>query len=78
MNTDVPFLVGLGFLDKYNMYVNDVSNRLACEKLDMKIPILRKRGNMFIQWSNMTKYYTEQVNLSNFIESFLILHLISS
>lgn len=31
VNTDVPFLIGLDFLDTYKMYVNNASNRLVCK-----------------------------------------------
>lgn len=49
VNTDVPFLIVLDVLGKHNMYVNNVSKRLVCEELDMKVPIFRRRGHLFVE-----------------------------
>lgn len=51
MYADVTFLIGLGFLDKYRMCVNNAQNRLVGEELVMKFLILRKRYHKFLEWS---------------------------
>lgn len=43
---NVRFLIGLDFLDKYRFYINNVENNLCIPILNVKIPIIRKRGHI--------------------------------
>ena len=46
----VPFLLGLDFMDKYKMYVNNVDNVLSFPHLDVHIPLIRRRGHIYLVW----------------------------
>lgn len=50
-NTDVPSLFNLDFLDKYRIYVNNVSSHLVGEVLNIKLQISQKRGHLYLDWS---------------------------
>lgn len=60
VKADVPFLIGLDLLDKYKFYVNNVDNCLCSTKLNLKIPLVRKHGHLYLEWSkNDTIMYTK-------------------
>lgn len=42
---DIPFFVGLDFLDKYKMYVDNKSNNLCTTPMDFKISFTRRKGD---------------------------------
>ena len=59
--SNVPFLVGLDFLDKYKMYVNNVENFLVCPNLDLHLPLIRKNRHIYLEWGKSHKIlYTSQ------------------
>ena len=55
VDVNVPFLLGLDFLDKYKMYPNTVENKMVCPDLDINIPLVRKHGHIFIEWEEHHK-----------------------
>ena len=50
VSADVPFLIGLDFLDTYGFYVNNLDDKLYCPKLGIKIPLKRKYGHIYLEW----------------------------
>lgn len=48
---DVPFLIGIDVLDKYKLYPNTVENKLCGPQLDIDIPLTRKHGHVYLEWS---------------------------
>jgi len=46
----VPFLLGLDTLDRYKMYVNNVTNELVCAKEGVSLPTTRSEGHVFYSW----------------------------
>jgi len=51
VRADVPFLIGLDLLDKYKMYLNNVSNQLCFPQLDITVPVIRKFGHIYLEWA---------------------------
>lgn len=47
---NVPLLLGLDFLDRHNMYVNNTTNRLVCVNEGIQVPLVRKMGHIFFEW----------------------------
>ena len=61
VRANVPFLIGLDFLDTYKMYVNNVENLLVCPHLDLYIPTIRKNRHIYLEWEEHDKiHYTKQ------------------
>lgn len=52
VNANVPFLIDLYFLDKYRMSVNTVCNLHCAPLLKWQIPLIRKRGHVYLEWKN--------------------------
>lgn len=50
VSSDVPFLLGLGFLDKHQLYGNDVSNYPCSPQPDIEIPLTHKYGHIYLEW----------------------------
>lgn len=50
VNANIPFLIRLDFLDKYGFFVKNTKNLLCSEKLDIQIPLTRKRGHIYLPW----------------------------
>lgn len=50
MNTDISFLSLVDVFDNYRLIMKKVSDGMECEELDMKIPIVRKYGRIFLRW----------------------------
>lgn len=48
--SDVIFLIGLHFQDKYQMIVNNVDTILHCPSFHCELRLLRKRGHMYREW----------------------------
>lgn len=48
---DVPFLIGIDVLDQNKMYPNTVENKLYGPELDFDIPLIRKNGHVYLEWS---------------------------
>ena len=55
VSANVPFLIGLNFLDKYRMFVNTVTNTLCAPILDLQVPVVRKRGHIYLEWRQKHK-----------------------
>lgn len=45
---NTPFLVCLDLLDKYGLYINNMRNVLYSPKLNLKVPLERKRGHIYL------------------------------
>ena len=52
---DVPFLIGLDFLDKYKLYVNTLENRLSGPDLNINVSLTRKLGHIYMEWKRIDK-----------------------
>ena len=51
VDADIPFLIGLDFPDKYQFFVNTVENLLCNPILTLNIPVTRKLGHVYLEWS---------------------------
>ena len=51
MHTDVLFLLGLDSMDKYKMFADTVRNLLCCPSLQLSIPVFRKLGHVYLDWT---------------------------
>lgn len=47
VTANVPFLVGLELLGKYEIYVNDISNELCFIGFDLKKTLIIERGQIY-------------------------------
>lgn len=56
VDVSVPFLFGLDALDANEMYVNTVTNELVCVAYKLSVPVTRKYGHVFLEWSRDTLY----------------------
>lgn len=45
---DLPFLIGLYFLDEYKMYLNTVGKNLCGSILHVDITLTRKHGHIYV------------------------------
>lgn len=54
VSADVPFFGGLDLLDKYKFFVNNIENCLYPSKHNLEIPLNRKQGHFYLEWSIMT------------------------
>lgn len=77
LNIDVSILIVFYFLVKYKIYVRNLLIRLEYEELHMRIPVLCKRGNIFLEWYNYDKIIWPRHELFNFYQNLPIVHLIS-
>lgn len=60
VNAYVPFLIGLDFLDKHKMHINNVNNSLLCHTLDLYITLIRKNKHIDQEWGKNNILYTIQ------------------
>eukprot|EP00168_Porphyra_purpurea_P020863 TRINITY_DN895_c0_g1_i6.p1 TRINITY_DN895_c0_g1~~TRINITY_DN895_c0_g1_i6.p1 ORF type:complete len:1091 (+),score=259.84 TRINITY_DN895_c0_g1_i6:1132-4404(+) len=56
VEVDVPFLLGLDALDALALYINNVDNRLKCDKRGTSTPLVRKHGHIYLDWANDAHY----------------------
>jgi hypothetical protein len=49
--TNVPMPLGLDVLDKFGLSADKVHNVLHCKAEDWKLPLLRKLGDVYLEWS---------------------------
>lgn len=47
---DVPFLIGLDTLDKFQLNIDVVHHRLHAPKAGWDIPTNRKNGHIYLEW----------------------------
>ncbi|OSX76497.1 hypothetical protein BU14_0188s0015 [Porphyra umbilicalis] len=47
---NVPFLLGLDTLDRYKMYVNNVTDELVCVNEGVSLPTTRSDGHVYYSW----------------------------
>lgn len=52
MPVDVPFLIGLDFLDLYKLYADTVYNKLCGPYLNIYVPLRRKQGHIYLKRTN--------------------------
>jgi len=48
----VPFLRGLDIMDRYRMYVNNVTDHLVCVNEGVAVPEVRKYGHIYLDWGS--------------------------
>ncbi len=61
VQANVPLLIGLDILDKYQMYVNTVTNNLVAPFLEISTPLVRKLGHVYLAWAERDKIlFTKQ------------------
>jgi len=53
---DVPLLLGLDTLDKYGLYVNNVTNYLVSDGRGIAVPLQRKGGHIYLVWGADVHY----------------------
>ena len=53
---NVPFLLGLDIMDRYCMYVNNVTNHLVCVNEGVAVPAARQYGHIYLDWGSDTLY----------------------
>ena len=53
---NVPFLLGLDIMDRYRMYVNNVTNHLVCVNEGVAVPVVRKYGHIYLDWGSDILY----------------------
>ena len=59
---DVPFLFGLDALDALSLYVNNVENALKCDCRGIAVPLVRKDGHMYLEWTHAMHYTTTELD----------------
>jgi len=47
---NVPFLLGLDTLDRYKMYVNNITDELVCVNDGISLPTIRSDGHVYYSW----------------------------
>ena len=55
VSANVPFIIGLDFLDKYRMFVNTVTHTRCARILDLQGTVVRKRGHIYLERSQKHK-----------------------
>lgn len=50
LRSNVPLLIGLDFTEKYLMSADTVHNRICCPHVQIETPIVRKKGNVYLEW----------------------------
>lgn len=56
VNSHVPIFTDFDFLDKYKMFVNNVANVLKCPILRCYIPLSRKHGHTYLEWTKIENF----------------------
>lgn len=49
-NANIPFIAGLGLLERNEMVLNIVHDILECYNLECQIPFTRKRNHTYFEW----------------------------
>jgi len=47
---NMPFLLGLDTLNRYKMYVNNVTDELVCVNEEVSFPTTRSDGHVYYSW----------------------------
>lgn len=58
---DIPFLLGLDVLDSLALYVNNVEDRLKCDKRMIATPLVRKDSHIYLEWGQAVHYTTVEL-----------------
>eukprot|EP00171_Calliarthron_tuberculosum_P021509 IDg21509t1 len=58
---NVPLLVGLDLMDKYKLYIDNVSNMLVCKAPQWSHPVTRKFGHVYYEWTYETMYSEKEL-----------------
>lgn len=59
VSANVPLLIGLDILDQHGIYPNNVKNLLCCPNLGWSMPLIRKRGHLYLCWTSREILYTK-------------------
>jgi len=59
---DIPLLLGLDTLDKYGLYVNNVTNRLVSDGRGITAPLQRKGGHIYLVWGADVHYSVAELD----------------
>lgn len=70
VRANVPLLIGLDFLDKYELYVNNVKNILCCSALDIQVPLKRKHGHVYLIWKKCDEILYTRPELLKLLKKF--------
>lgn len=56
---NVPLLIGLDILDKYELFVNNFKNVLRCTTRGIEVELKRKHEHVFLEWNKEDEiFYT--------------------
>lgn len=58
----VPFLFGLDLLDELGLYVNNVEDRLKCDRRGISTPLVRKGNHLYLEWGAEAHYTTMELD----------------
>lgn len=58
VDADIPLLLGLDLLDKYDLVADNVDNVLRSKVFGWTVPMKRAHGHMFVQWDLREILYT--------------------
>lgn len=67
---DVPFLLGLDVLDKFKLVVDNVNMVLDCRVNNQRLPIVRKLGHLYLEWSTEDKTFFNKEELKKLHHGF--------
>jgi len=59
---DVPLLLGLDTVDKYGLYVNNVTNYLVSDGRGIAAPLQRKGGHIYLVWGADVHYSVAELD----------------
>jgi hypothetical protein len=59
ISINVPFLIGLDFLDREGLNCLTVENKLTCLKDNWSVPLERKLGHVYWKWDHDTILFTK-------------------
>lgn len=62
VDLDVPFLFGLDMFDELGLYVNNVEDRLKCDRRAIATPLVRKGNHIYLEWGNEAHYTTTELD----------------
>lgn len=69
-HANISFLVGLDLLDKYGLHINNIHNILYCPRLNLEVPLERKRGYIYLLWDNDSTVLYTRPDFVKFHETF--------
>lgn len=67
---DVPFLLGLDVLDKFQLVVDNVDMVLDCRVNQQRLPIVRKGGHLYLEWGAADKIFFSRDQLTKLHRGF--------